>query len=66
MLTIMGLSKTESPQRFPSGYGFGSSWIIDRMEKLQAIVTLRAPGYCQHVFKVWFNEPEGWLADRIR
>lgn len=43
-----------------------SRWIIDRMEKLQAIVTLRAPGYCQYVFKCWFNEPEGWLAERIQ
>lgn len=66
MLTIMGPSKTESLSGFRLGTAFGSSWIIDRMEKLQAIVTLRAPGYCQHVFKVWFNEPEGWLADRIR
>src|SRR5690606_35280847 len=40
--------------------------IIDRMEKLQAIVSLRAAGYCQAVLRCWFDEPEGWLQDRIR
>jgi aspartate/methionine/tyrosine aminotransferase len=62
----MGPSKTESLSGFRLGTAFGTSWIIDRMEKLQAIVTLRAPGYSQYVFKKWFNEPEGWLADRIK
>ncbi|MCI6286765.1 aminotransferase class I/II-fold pyridoxal phosphate-dependent enzyme [Acidaminococcus fermentans] len=65
MLTIMGPSKTESLSGFRLGTAFGTSWIIDRMEKLQAIVTLRAPGYSQYVFKRWFSEPEGWLKDRI-
>lgn len=65
MLTIMGPSKTESLSGFRLGTAFGTQWIIDRMEKLQAIVTLRCPGYCQYVFKRWFNEPDGWLADRI-
>lgn len=66
MLTIMGPSKTESLSGFRLGTAFGTKWIIDRMEKLQAIVTLRCPGYCQYVFKTWFNEPDGWLADRIQ
>lgn len=66
MLTIMGPSKTESLSGFRLGTAFGTASIIDRMEKLQAIVTLRAPGYSQYVFKSWFNEPEGWLADRVK
>lgn len=65
MLTIMGPSKTESLSGFRLGTAFGTASIIERMEKLQAIVTLRAPGYSQYVFKSWFNEPEGWLADRV-
>ena len=65
LLTIMGPSKTESLSGFRLGTAFGTAAIIDRMEKLQAIVTLRAPGYCQYIFKTWFNEPKGWLADRI-
>lgn len=35
------------------------------MEKLQAIVSLRTAGYCQSVYKVWFNEPDGFMAKRI-
>ncbi len=65
MLTIMGPSKTESLSGFRLGTAFGTDWIIDRMEKLQAIVTLRAPGYSQYVLKCWFNEPKGFMTDRI-
>jgi aspartate/methionine/tyrosine aminotransferase len=35
------------------------------MEKLQAIVSLRAAGYCQAVFGSWFSEPQGWMAERV-
>lgn len=64
VVTIMGPSKTESLSGYRLGVAFGASHIIDRMEKLQAIVSLRAPGYSQAVLRTWFNEPDGWLADR--
>ena len=35
------------------------------MEKLQAIVSLRTGGYNQAVYKAWFDEPEGWMEERI-
>ncbi|WP_276477131.1 aminotransferase class I/II-fold pyridoxal phosphate-dependent enzyme [Bradyrhizobium yuanmingense] len=35
------------------------------MEKLQAIVSLRAAGYNQAVLRTWFREPKGWLEERI-
>ncbi len=66
VITIMGPSKTESLSGYRLGVAFGSSKIIDRMEKLQAIVSLRAGGYNQAVLKSWFNEPEGWMAQRIK
>lgn len=66
VITIMGPSKTESLSGYRLGVAFGSSNIIDRMEKLQAIVSLRAGGYSQAVLKTWFNEPEGWMAGRIK
>lgn len=66
VITIMGPSKTESLSGFRLGVAFGSSKIIDRMEKLQAIVSLRAGGYNQAVLKSWFAEPEGWMAQRIK
>lgn len=36
------------------------------MERLQAIVSLRAAGYNQAVLDTWFQEPAGWLENRIR
>ena len=47
------------------GVAFGAAHLIDRMEKLQAIVSLRAPGYSQAVLRTWFDEPAGWLEDRV-
>src|SRR6476661_1707141 len=43
IVTIMGPSKTESLSGYRLGVAFGPSHLIDRMEKLQAIVSLRAP-----------------------
>ena len=65
IITIMGPSKTESLSGFRLGAAFGTASLIDRMERLQAIVSLRAAGYNQAVFNTWFMEPEGWMQDRI-
>ncbi|HWL58938.1 MAG TPA: pyridoxal phosphate-dependent aminotransferase [Paracoccus sp. (in: a-proteobacteria)] len=66
VVTIMGPSKTESLSGYRLGVAFGSTTIIARMEKLQAIVSLRAAGYAQAVLRSWFDEPAGWMAERIR
>lgn len=65
LVTIMGPSKTESLSGFRLGVAFGSAKLIERMEKLQAIVSLRAAGYSQSALKTWFHEPEGWMDARI-
>lgn len=65
VVTIMGPSKTESLSGYRLGVAFGSKAIISRMEKLQAIVSLRAAGYSQPVLHTWFAEPEGWMDERI-
>jgi aspartate/methionine/tyrosine aminotransferase len=65
VVTIMGPSKTESLSGYRLGVAFGAQAVIDRMEKLQAIVSLRAPGYSQAVLQTWFEEPAGWMAERI-
>ncbi len=65
LITIIGPSKTESLSGYRLGIAFGSPNIVARMEKLQAIVSLRAGGYSQAVLKLWFNEPKGWMEDRI-
>jgi len=64
-ITIIGPSKTESLSGFRLGVAFGAPTIIERMEKLQAIVSLRAGGYNQKVLQTWFSEPENWMKQRI-
>jgi aspartate/methionine/tyrosine aminotransferase len=51
----------DAPQVRP----FGTAEIIERMEKLQAIMALRCPGYNQAVFFTWFAEPAGWMEARV-
>ena len=65
LVTIMGPSKTESLSGFRLGTAFGSARLIERMEKLQAIVSLRAAGYNQCALNTWFQEPAGWMSERI-
>ncbi len=65
VVTIMGPSKTESLSGYRLGVTFGSKNVIARMEKLQAIVSLRAAGYSQAVLRSWFSEQVGWLENRI-
>lgn len=65
LITIMGPSKTESLSGFRLGVAFGTPSLIDRMERLQAIVSLRAAGYSQAALATWFNEPEGWIDNRV-
>lgn len=66
VITIMGPSKTESLSGYRLGAAFGSAHLVERMEKLQAIVSLRAPGYSQAVLRTWFEEPPGWLEERTK
>jgi aspartate/methionine/tyrosine aminotransferase len=66
VVTIMGPSKTESLSGYRLGVAFGAPSIIERMEKLQAIVSLRAAGYNQAVLRSWFAEPVGWMEQRIK
>ncbi len=65
LITIMGPSKTESLSGFRLGVAVGTPKLIERMERLQAIVSLRAAGYNQAVLSTWFQEPAGWLKKRI-
>ncbi|MDQ3071066.1 MAG: aminotransferase class I/II-fold pyridoxal phosphate-dependent enzyme, partial [Acidobacteriota bacterium] len=66
VITIMGPSKTESLSGYRLGAAFGAAYLVERMEKLQAIVSLRAPGYSQAVLRTWFEEPSGWIDERVR
>lgn len=63
-LTLLGPSKTESLSGYRTGVAIGPPAVIDRMEQLLGIVSLRTAGYNQSVLRTWLTEPAGWLAER--
>jgi aspartate/methionine/tyrosine aminotransferase len=64
-VTLTGPSKTESLSGYRIGAAIGPGWLIDRMEAVLSITSLRAPGYSQRVLDTWLAEEPGWLADRV-
>jgi aspartate/methionine/tyrosine aminotransferase len=64
-VSLLGPSKTESLSGFRVGVAIGPAAIIDKMERIQSIVSLRAAGYAQTVLGTWLEEDPAWLANRI-
>ena len=64
-VTLIGPSKTESLSGYRIGTAVGPGWLIDRMEAVLSITSLRAPGYSQRVLDIWLAEEPGWLIDRV-
>lgn len=63
-ITLLGPSKTESMSGYRLGAAVGPAHLIDRMEAVLSIVSLRAAGYSQPLLGSWLEiEPE-WLATR--
>ena len=65
IVTIMGPSKTESLSGYRLGVAFGAAHLIDRMEKLQAIVVAAGAGADSERAPGWFrSRPAGWPSAR--
>jgi aspartate/methionine/tyrosine aminotransferase len=64
-VALLGPSKTESLSGYRVGAAVGPDWLIDRMESILSIVSLRAPGYSQAVLRGWLTESPNWLQNRI-
>ncbi|MCW2781819.1 MAG: aspartate aminotransferase [Marmoricola sp.] len=64
-LTLLGPSKTESLSGYRVGVAIGPDWLIDRMEAVLSIVSLRAAGYNQKCLDTWLAEDPAWLSERI-
>lgn len=61
MVTIIGPSKTESLSGYRLGVAFGSAAIIERMEKLQAIVSSAPPATARRCSPLGLPSPRaGW------
>lgn len=60
-VTLLGPSKTESLSGYRLGVVVAPAQIIDRMENIQSITSLRAPAYSQHLLTHWLSDDEEWL-----
>ena len=63
-ITLLGPSKTESMSGYRVGVAVASAPIINSMETLQSMTSLRAAGYSQHALAGWLDEEPGWLEER--
>ena len=63
-ITLLGPSKTESMSGYRVGVAVASTPIINSMETLQSMTSLRAAGYSQHALSGWLDEEPGWLEER--
>src|SRR5690554_4768927 len=64
-VTLLGPSKTESLSGYRLGVVVAQSQMIDRMEDIQSITSLRAPAYSQHLLTHWLSEDQEWLEDLL-
>jgi aspartate/methionine/tyrosine aminotransferase len=63
-VTLIGPSKTESMSGYRVGAAVGPSEIVDAMEQVISLASLRAAGYAQHTLRHWMDGDQVWLAER--
>jgi aspartate/methionine/tyrosine aminotransferase len=63
-VTLLGPSKTESMSGYRVGVAIGPAPVIDAMERVVSLASLRTAGYGQQVLRHWMAEDEAWLARR--
>lgn len=64
-ITTLGPSKTESLSGYRLGVAIAPPEIVNRMEDVMGIASLRAPAYAQHVLSRWLVDDEDYVASRI-
>jgi aspartate/methionine/tyrosine aminotransferase len=65
-VTLVGPSKTESMSGYRLGVAVGPAPIVDAMERVVSLASLRTAGYAQQALRHWMDGDAGWLADRIK
>ena len=63
-VTLVGPSKTESMSGYRVGVAVGPPPVVERMERVVSLASLRAPGYCQQILRHWMEDDSEWLAQR--
>ncbi len=64
-VTLLGPSKTESMSGFRVGVAVGPAPVVDAMERVISMASLRTAGYAQQSLRNWMAGDEAWLAERI-
>ncbi|HUB39858.1 MAG TPA: aminotransferase class I/II-fold pyridoxal phosphate-dependent enzyme [Streptosporangiaceae bacterium] len=63
-VTLLGPSKTESMSGYRVGVAVGPAPLIDAMERVLSLTSLRTGGYSQQVLRHWMANDDAWLAER--
>jgi aspartate/methionine/tyrosine aminotransferase len=63
-VTLLGPSKTESMSGYRVGVAVGPAPVIDAMERVLSLTSLRTGGYSQQVLRHWMADDDAWLAER--
>jgi aspartate/methionine/tyrosine aminotransferase len=63
-VTLLGPSKTESMSGYRVGVAVGPAPIVDAMERVLSLTSLRTGGYAQQVLRHWMADDDEWLAER--
>jgi aspartate/methionine/tyrosine aminotransferase len=63
-LTTFGPSKTESLSGYRIGAAIGNPELINRIEDVMGIASLRAPAYAQHVMSRWIRDDDEYVRSR--
>jgi aspartate/methionine/tyrosine aminotransferase len=64
-VTLLGPSKTESMSGYRVGVAVGPPEVIDAMERVVSLTSLRTSGYGQQVLRHWMDGDAAWLEKRI-
>jgi aspartate/methionine/tyrosine aminotransferase len=63
-VTLIGPSKTESMSGYRVGAAIGPADVIDAMEQVVSLASLRTAGYAQHTLRHWMDDDHEWLSER--
>jgi len=64
-VTLLGPSKTESMSGYRVGVAVGPAQVVDAMERVVSMASLRTAGYAQQTLRHWMAGDEAWLAERV-
>jgi len=64
-VTLLGPSKTESMSGFRVGVAVGPAVVIDAMERVLAMASLRTTAHAQQTLRHWLDDDGDWIAERV-